>query len=482
MSASADVVVVGIASAAGTDVLVGVPQDLENQAAKAFGRPLLEIAAKLGAASKPGTVVSLALPGGQVLLVTGLGGIDVTAEQVRRAAGAAAMAAGKLSSKQPLRLAISFDAAGPELVRGIVEGALLGSYRYRAGEQPGIGRIDVVAKSGKPNEQALQDAALVATAVCQARDWINLPANDIYPQTLADRFQEAAKGKAVEVTVWDEKYLAKEGFGGIMAVGSGSARPPRLVRASYQPKGAKKHLILVGKGITFDSGGLDLKTQDGMYTMKTDMSGAASVFAALLAIAELGAKVKVTAFAPLAENMPSGSAYRPSDVLRIRGGKTVENANTDAEGRLVLADTLARAAEEKPDLIVDVATLTGACMVALGERVAGLLASDDQVADQLLDAAESAGELFWQLPIPEEAKDKLKSSVADLKSSGDRYGGALTAAAFLREFTAGLPWAHLDIAGPAFNKHSPYYYLPEGATGMSIRTMVALAVGLAGQK
>ncbi len=237
--------------------------------------------------------------------------------------------------------------------------------------------------------------------------------------------------------------------------------------------------MLVGKGITFDSGGLDIKSADSMYTMKHDMAGAASVVAAVLAIAELGIKTKVIAYGALAENMPSGTAFHPSDVLTIYGGKTVENANTDAEGRLVLADALVKASEDTPDLLVDVATLTGACIVALGERVAGLMAREDETVDQLLDAAEAAGELFWQLPIPEEAKEKLKSKVADIKSTGDRYGGASSAAAFLAEFVPeGIRWAHLDIAGPAFNTHSGYYYVSEGATGMSVRTLVALAKGL----
>jgi leucyl aminopeptidase len=217
-----------------------------------------------------------------------------------------------------------------------------------------------------------------------------------------------------------------------------------------------------------------------MYTMKTDMAGAAAVLAAVAAIAELGLRIRVTAWAAMAENMPSGGAYRPSDVLTMYGGKTVENANSDAEGRLVMADALVKSAEEQPNLVLDVATLTGACMVALGERVAGLMARDDATADLVLDAAEAAGEQFWQLPIPEDARPKLDSKVADLKSSGNRYGGALTAAAFLSEFVPPeIPWAHLDIAGPAFNDGAAYDYTPSGATGVGVRTLVALAHALA---
>ena len=277
----------------------------------------------------------------------------------------------------------------------------------------------------------------------------------------------------------DEKVLERGGYGGLMAVGGGSDRGPRLVRFDYAPRGARGHLALVGKGITFDTGGLNLKTADGMYTMKSDMAGAAAVLAATRAIAELGLKVRVTTYAAMAENMPSGTAYRPSDVLTMFGGTTVENVNSDAEGRLVMADALVRAGQDRPDLIVDVATLTGACMVALGERVAGLMTNADEAADRVLDAAESAGEAFWQLPIPEGTRSKLDSKVADLRSGGNRYGGALTAAAFLQTFVPDdILWAHLDIAGPAFNDEGPYDYVPTGGTGMAVRTLVALAQSL----
>jgi leucyl aminopeptidase len=217
-----------------------------------------------------------------------------------------------------------------------------------------------------------------------------------------------------------------------------------------------------------------------MYTMKCDMSGAATVISAIQVIAELNLKIAVTVYAAMAENMPSGSAQRPSDVITMYGGTTVENYNSDAEGRLVMADALARATEDKPDLLVDVATLTGACVVALGERTAGLMASDDQTADRLLDAAEAAGEAFWQLPITDEVGEQLTSKVADIKSGGARWGGALTAAAFLQRFTNHIDWAHLDIAGPAFNEKEPYDYVPSGGTGVALRTLVALAQSLQG--
>ncbi|WP_232548532.1 leucyl aminopeptidase [Propioniciclava soli] len=479
---STDVLVVGMAEALGSSVLVGVPDDVDKAWSKRSGSPLMEAAQTLGALPKPGTVV--ALPGSPVVVVVGVGGVDVTPEQVRRATGNAVRAAARLAGDRSLSVAVSLEAVEPEVIRGVTEGALLGAYSYAKASatkaaRP-IGAVTIVSDAPAA-AAAVAEGETVAKAVCRARDWVNTPANALYPETFADDVRDMAKGTRLDVEVLDEKALARGGYGGILAVGGGSARPPRLVRATHNPRGAKAHLALVGKGITFDTGGLNLKPADGMYTMKCDMGGAAAVLAAVAAIAELKLKVKVTAWAPLAENMPSGTAYRPSDVLTMYGGTTVENANSDAEGRIVMADALVRAGEDDPDLLVDVATLTGACLVALGERTAGLMASDDATADLLLDAAESSGEPFWHLPIPEEIKDNLSSDVADLVSSGkSRYGGALTAAAFLREFAGeGRPWAHLDIAGPAWNGNAPRDYTPKYGTGFAVRTLVSLARDLA---
>ena len=477
-----DVLVVGLAQTADAEVLIGLPEDDAAALVKAFGRPLSEVVRGLGGSAKNSDTVLLPGLGTQRLIVVGVGDIDVSPEQVRRAAGSALRVASGLKSERPLSVAVSLDAIEPQVVKGAVEGALLGSYRYReSAGKPGVGSIAVVtANARKPESRhALDLGVITATAVARARTWVNLPANELYPETFADQIAKLAKGSKLNVEVWDEKALEKEGFGGILAVGGGSARKPRLVKLSYSPRGAKFHLALIGKGITFDTGGINLKPADGMYTMKMDMSGAAAVVSAVAAIAESGVKIAVTAYAALAENMPSGTAYRPSDVLTMYGGTTVENANSDAEGRLVMADALVKASQEKPDLVIDVATLTGACMVALGERVSGLMAREDETADLILDAAEAAGELFWQLPIPEEARGKLDSKVADLKSGADRYGGALTAAAFLSQFVPeSIPWAHLDIAGPAFNDEGPYDYVPSGGTGMAVRTLVALAQSL----
>ncbi|MFT3834726.1 MAG: leucyl aminopeptidase [Micropruina sp.] len=480
----ADVVIVGVAESAGAPVLVGVPDEVDQRAAKLYGRPLLKVVRDLGAEARPGGTVTLAGADGVRIIAVGLGETDVTPEQVRRAAGTGVRAAAALAGDRPLHVALCLDAVEPEVVKGAAEGALLGAYRFvkLSGKEPkpAIGSVTVVSSSAKPEaRRAVEVARTVATAVCLARDWVNTPANVLYPETFAEAAKTAAKGTRIDVEVLDDKALERGGYGGLTAVGGGSSRGPRLVRFGYAPRGAKTHLALVGKGITFDTGGLNLKPSEGMYTMKCDMAGAAAVLAATRAIAQLGLKVRVTAYAAMAENMPSGTAYRPSDVLTMYGGSTVENVNSDAEGRLVMADALARAGEDSPDLILDVATLTGACMVALGERVAGLMASDDAAADHVLDAAESAGEAFWQLPIPDGTRKKLDSKVADLRSGGNRYGGALTAAAFLHHFVPdGTPWAHLDIAGPAFNDDGPYDYVPTGGTGMAVRTLVALAQSL----
>ena len=478
-ASSPGMLVVGLAEAQDGDLLVGLPEDLAKATNKALGTDVLSLAKEIGASPKTGTCVLLALPGGVRLVVAGVGPIDVTAEHVRRASGAALRLIAGLPADKPHQVTLSLETTELTIIKGAAEGALLGSYRYGPSkpEIPGIGSITLVTPSRRPDaKQALELAVVTAEAVIQARDWVNTSANLLYPETFVESARALTKGAKVNLEVWDDKALERDGFGGILAVGGGSTRKPRLLKVSYAPRGARFHLALVGKGITFDAGGLDIKTAEGMYTMKCDMAGAASVVAAVHAIAKLGLRIQVTAWAALAENLPSGSAYRPSDVLTMFNGSTVENGNTDAEGRLVLADALAKASTEKPDLVVDVATLTGACMVALGTKVAGLMARDDETADMVLDAAEAAGESFWQLPIPEDAPPKLASKVADVKSTGDRYGGALTAAAFLSTFVPEeIPWAHLDIAGPAFNDSAEHGYTTVGGTGMSVRTLIALA-------
>ena len=488
----------------GTDVLVvglagsgayGVPDAVDKAYLKKHGLPVGDLAVQIGGKAKPGTAVVLSSAGdGPRLVVCGVAEGEPTPEDLRRAAGVGVRKARELAGDGSVAVAVSLGADQPEWVQAVAEGALLGSYRYvpisakPGSENNGGGSVSSLAvvtpAAGKGGVSGVgAEAATVAEAVTAARHWVNLPPNLLYPATFADEVRALVKDTRITVEVLDEKALARGGYGGILAVGGGSSRPPRLVQLSYAPRGAKAHLALVGKGVTFDSGGLNLKPGDSMYTMRCDMAGAAAVLAATYAIAKLGLKVKVTAYGCLVENLPSDTAYRPSDVLTMYGGTTVENGNTDAEGRLVLADALVRASADQPDLLVDVATLTGACVIALGERTAGLMTTDDTTADRVLDAAEAAGEDLWQLPIPRETRAKLDSKVADLRSTGggDRTGGALLAAAFLREFvTDGLSWAHVDIAGPAFNDGQPYGHTPNGGTGFSVRTLVALARSLAG--
>jgi len=322
---------------------------------------------------------------------------------------------------------------------------------------------------------AVERARVVADAVHGTRDLINTAPNDLYPATFADAAKAAVKelgAKGVKVTVLDEKQLAAGGYGGILAVGQGSSRPPRLVKVAYAPAKPASKVALVGKGITFDTGGISLKPPAGMPAMTSDMSGAAAVLHTVLAAARLGLPVAVTGYLCLAENMPGGNAQRPGDVIIMKGGKTVEVTNTDAEGRLVMGDGLVAAVEEGHDVVLDIATLTGAQVVALGNRVSGVLGTDE-VRDAVKAAADAVGEQFWPMPMPEELKANLKSKVADMvNSASDRAGGMLFAAVFLREFVGSTPWAHLDIAGPAYNEKGAFGYTPTGGTGVGVRTML----------
>jgi leucyl aminopeptidase len=481
---NADVLVVGMSEAGVRDV----PDAIARAFTKRFGVSVEEMAVSLGAKADADSKRTLpAAGGGPRIVVVGLGS-ERPNEDFRRAAGAGVRQAASLAQNAGISVAVSLGTASSEQLTAVAEGALLGSYDYEPiSAEPARGgaveAITVVQQSDGRGADITAAAKIVAQAVVTVRDWVNAPANLLYPESFAEQVRNLVLGSNITIDVLDETALSEGGYGGLMAVGGGSARPPRLVRLSYSPRGAAFHLALVGKGITFDSGGLNLKPAEGMYGMRYDMAGAATVLAVAHAIAQLGLKIRVTAYGALAENMPSGSAFRPSDVLTIYGGKTVENGNSDAEGRLVLADGLARANEDHPNLVVDVATLTGACVVALGDRTAGLMATDDATADLVLDAAEATGEDIWQLPIPDEIRSKLDSKVADLRSTGtDRWAGALVAAAFLREFVAaGIPWAHLDIAGPAFLDGKPYGYVARGGTGVGVRTLIALARSIAAQ-
>jgi leucyl aminopeptidase len=329
-----------------------------------------------------------------------------------------------------------------------------------------------------PRDKAVKAAydrgRAVADAVALCRDLVNTAPADLYPADLAQAAIDNCGGVGLQVEVLDEKALKKGGFGGVLGVGQGSTHPPRVARITYSAgRGAKAKVHLVGKGITFDSGGLALKPAQSMEWMKSDMGGAAAVLSTMTAIGQLKPNVDIVAWIACAENMPSGTAIRPSDVLTIKGGKTVEVLNPDAEGRLVMADCIAAAAAEKPDYIVDVATLTGAQLVALGLHVYAVMANDDELRDSLVAAAGVAGEQGWPMPLPPELRKSLDSDVADIANIGDRNGGMLTAGLFLKEFVPdGIKWAHLDIAGPAFNTGEPHGYTPKGGTGVPVRTLV----------
>jgi leucyl aminopeptidase len=343
-----------------------------------------------------------------------------------------------------------------------------------------------IITSYKPAPSQLSELEVLTAAVHRTRDMVNAPANDLYPEVMVQAAKKLAKGVSVKVKVWEEKDLIADGLGGIHAVGKGSNRPPRLVKLEYKPARAKTSVAFVGKGITFDTGGLSLKPAESMVGMKYDMTGAASCLQALIAIAELKLPIKATAWLCLAENMPSGGATRPNDVIKIRNGKTVEVLNTDAEGRLVLADGLSMASEESPDYIVDVATLTGAATIALGNRYAGLM-GDDKAIKKVQSAAATAGELVWHMPLPDELRPLLNSDIADIANVkiGNRAGGMLIGGLFLKEFVgtegkSAPAWAHLDIAGPANNDSAAYGHTPKGATGVTVRTLVQLARDLAG--
>jgi len=434
--------------------------------------------AERGFDGKVGEACAVPADDGSTVVAIGMGKPEeVTVETFRRAGAAFAKAAWNDTSAAIAVL----DAAG-ELDRGaaaqaVAEGATLAAYRftkYKNQAKPSKLESLVIVGRGAKVQSGADRGARIAAAVALARDLVNEPAGAMTPSRLAEVATEIAEREGLGVTVLDEVAIANEGLGGLQGVAQGSDQPPRLIELVYDPPGARGTVALVGKGITFDSGGLSLKTADGMETMKTDMSGAAAVLATMSVLPALAPKVKVIGILPTTENMPSGTAIKPGDVLKIRNGKTVEVLNTDAEGRLVLADGLSLAVEAGVDAIVDLATLTGACMVALGRNIAGLMGNNDVWVEQVGNAAERASEKVWPLPLPDEYRKKIDSEVADIKNTGgDRYGGALTAGLFLKEFVGDVPWAHLDIAGPARSEEDDAY-TPKGASGFGVRTLVEL--------
>ncbi len=444
----------------------------------------------LGATGGEGQVHRLvigSLPVASVLTV-GLGSRrdDWAADKVRRAAGVAARSLDKAESVVTTLSAVDLGAA--------VEGLVLGAYRFSdfrsqktAPKEPGLRNITALTADTKAKtKESAERAAAIATAVATARDFVNTPPSHLYPAEFAKRAKALGETAGLEVEVLDDKALNKEGYGGIIGVGKGSSRAPRLVRLAHRgsaltknPKKAKK-VALVGKGITFDTGGISIKPAQNMHHMTSDMGGAAAVIATVVLAAKQQLPIDVVATVPMAENMPSSTAQRPGDVLTQYGGITVEVLNTDAEGRLILADAIVRACEDEPDYLIETSTLTGAQTVALGARTPGVMGSDE-FRDRVAGISQAVGENGWPMPLPEELKDDLKSTVADLANvSGSRYAGMLVAGTYLREFVAdGVQWAHIDIAGPAYNTSGPWGYTGKGGTGVPTRTMFAVLEDIA---
>lgn len=390
---------------------------------------------------------------------------DHATDSLREMAGAAVRASAGLPD-----LTIAFDHDSAEQLSAIKEGVLLGAYvfdRYKEIKDRAAEDVTIVSSAANSDR-----AEILATAVNEVRDLVNTTPNFLNPVSFAQIALDQAQAAGVEVKVYDEKALEAEKLNGILQVGKGSASAPRLVRVEWNPADASGFTALVGKGITFDTGGYSLKPSTAITEMKTDMAGAATVLHTVIAAAKLGIKRRVVGWLCLAENMISGTAGRPDDVITYRNGISVEINNTDAEGRLVMADGLIMGAEENPDEIIDIATLTGAQMVALGQRTTGIM-GDDEVRDGLVAAAQSAGEAAWPMPLPKELRKSLDSDVADMTNTGSRYGGMLAAGIFLKEFVGDTPWAHIDIAGPSFNRESAYGYMPKGATGVMLRTLIA---------
>lgn len=466
---------------------------IESGAISLNEKALLEILKNLGATGKVDEIVKVPFSKPTTIYFTGLGETakSYDPEILRRGAGAAARELAGVTSAT-----FALPATNLAQVSAVAEGAALGAYafnEFRASskgdfKEP-LGQIIIAVKSTSDAavKRALVRAEIIARHTATVRDLINTPPSHLTPDSFCNRMKKIATPLGLKVEILNESALKSQGYGGIIGVGQGSANPPRLLRISYSPKSAKRRYAFVGKGITFDTGGLALKPANGMEAMKSDMSGAAAVIGAVFAIAELKLPIAIDAWAPLAENMVSENATRPSDIIYIYGGKSVEVLNPDAEGRLVLADALVRAQKVGSkagglDGIIDVATLTGAQVVALGTRTSAVMTNNYEFSGEFLTASEKAGESFWPMPLPEELRASLDSPVADIANIGDRMGGMLVAGLFLKEFIEGdLPWLHLDIAGPSYNESTAHGYTPVGGTGIALRSLVTLVESASSQ-
>ncbi len=472
-----DVLVIGLTSSENGPAIA--PADLFGDVLTAEVRAeLLDALGAVGAKGKPEELTRVPAPAGLAdvtsVLAVGLGAAEkLDAEQVRRSAGVAGRA---LSGTELVATTLSGIDLG-----AAAEGFYLGAYTFstfksksapKPDERPVV-RLELLVPEPEFGTLELLRAQLVAEAIATARDFVNTPPSALYPAEFADRARLLAEAAGLEVEVLDENALAAAGYGGIVGVGQGSSRPPRLIRITYA--GGPKKIALVGKGITFDTGGISIKPAANMENMTSDMAGAAAVIATVLLAGRLGLPVTVTATVPMAENMPSATAQRPGDVLTQYGGTTVEVINTDAEGRLILADAIVRAVEDEPDYLIDVATLTGAQMVALGTRTPGVMGTEE-FRDRVAAISRSVGENGWAMPLPAELRADLNSKVADLANvAPHRWGGMLSAALFLEDFVPdGMQWAHLDVAGPAYNTGGPFGYIGKGGTGVPVRTLITV--------
>jgi len=478
---SGAVLIVGVCDDDGTSVVLG-GQFLDAEAVRDIETALTALGAKAGIEQVTRLHIP-SLPVGSVLAV-GLGAAreEWPAETIRRAAGAASRSLHGVKSVITTLSDLHLEAA--------VTGLILGAYQMHefrsaktAPTEPALSAITALstAAGAKP---ATARAAAIASAVATARDLVNTPPSHLHPDELAKRAKALGTAAGLSVQVLDEKALAKGGYGGIVGVGQGSVNPPRLVRMVHRGgkgrRGKAPAVALIGKGITFDTGGISIKPAAQMHHMTSDMAGAAAVIATMLLVAGENLPIDVIATVPIAENMPSATAQRPGDVLTQYGGITVEVLNTDAEGRLILADAIVRACEDSPDYLIECSTLTGAQTVALGARIPGVMGSDE-FRDRVAALSQREGENGWPMPLPDELKEDLKSTVADLANiSSQRFAGMLVAGVFLREFVAeGVQWAHIDIAGPAYNTSGPWGYTPKGGTGVPVRTLFAACEDIA---
>ena len=421
-----------------------------------------------------------------LLLLVGLGKHDRLDPAVWRNAGAAARRHAQTWRAKTVAWHLVADTDAPQVGAAVLEGLLLSSYVFRKykSDDDKTTAVETMLFAGpglKKNaalNRALDTVQYTAPGVFLARDLVNEPASVATPTYLANQAKRLSNGNGLRTEVWGVNKIKAAKMNGLLAVSRGGPEEPRFIKLRYAPTGRpKKKIALIGKGLTFDSGGLSLKPAKSMQTMKIDMSGAAAVLGTMYAVSQIKPRVQVTGYVPSSENMPSGTAQKPGDVIRYRNGKTVEVLNTDAEGRLILADALIAAREDKPDVIIDLATLTGACMVALGSQVAGLFSNDEKLTDDLMASGRKAGERLWPMPLVEEYKTDIKSNIADIKNIGGGYGGAITAALFLQEFVADTPWAHLDIAGPAFSERA-LPHVPRGGTGFGVRTLINYVLSL----